>query len=380
MVFVDLTRGNDVVTMKFEQTGSHQGKITLKDRLLDERLQYLVGVTELTLPLDQTNMLTNKAANYVLLTLRRRNVGALVTAGGDESSVHIVRPDLGNYTTLTIDPARVPYLNTSGSFMKHIINWFNILDQKYRTAPVGGGDAIDPNEHGQQTLAEQGVTAGNPFGQQLFNVYFDPSGILVINGSPRGWNNFYIELSPFGKELLGFEHSTICVTQTGPNVFSTDPSELVTAGNITDAIMDIPVLVKGKQSIFRSLEHRVSINVESSLPTEQQLLLTNGTEQIHTYLETFEFENTFQVQSIGLTHEIISPSFVGKHKFRGANEPCQNWTKLTEFFDLRTIHLTISVTRREWEEATGKWKYLTNKFPISDDSRWSCELKFVSTS
>ena len=50
MVLVDLTRGNDVVTMKFEQTGSHQGKITLKDRLLDERLQYLVGCTEFTIP------------------------------------------------------------------------------------------------------------------------------------------------------------------------------------------------------------------------------------------------------------------------------------------------------------------------------------------
>ena len=378
MVLVDLTRGNDVVTIKFEQTGSHQGKVTLKDRLLDERLQYLVGVTELTLPLDQTNMLTNKLANFDLLTLRRRNVGSDPTTLAD-TAVVTIRPDLANYVTATLNPARVPYLNTAGSFMKHLINFFGILSERYRTAPLGS-DAIDPNEHGNQSLAEQGVTLADPMGQELFNVYFDPSGFMCINGTPRAWNNFYIEVTPFGRELLGFKNITICVTKQGGGVYSTDPTLLVAANQITDADMDIPVFVKGTQSIFRSLEHRVSINIESSLPTEQQLLLTNGTEKIHTYLESFGFENTFEVQSVGLEHEIIAPSFVGKHKFRGSNTPCQNWTRLTEFFDLRTINLAISVTRREWDEATAKWVYLTNKFPISDDARWSCELKFVSTS
>ena len=144
--------------------------------------------------------------------------------------------------------------------------------------------------------------------------------------------------------------------------------------------MDIPVVVKAKQSIFRNLEHRVSLNIESSLPTEQQLLLSNGTEKIHTYLESFTFENIFNVRSHDFQHEIIAKSFVGKHRLRGSNDPCQNWTKLTEFYDLRNINLTLSITRREWNEATDKWEYITNKFPIEKDARWSCSLKFVSTS
>ena len=379
MVLVDLTRGNDVVTVVFEQSGSHQSKITLKDRLLDERLQYLVGVTELTLPLSQTRMLSNKIANYDLLTLKRRHVGADITVVANTNIV-TVRPDLLNYGTLTINPARVPYLNTAGAFLKHVVNWMSILDQKYRIKPPLT-EAIEPLQHGNQTLVHQGVSVANPFGMALFHFHFDPSGFLVINGTPRGWNNFYFEVSPFGRELLGFDTDKILVTKNAiTNAYETDTASLTLNNIIVVANMDIPVVVKAKQSIFRTLEHRVSINIESSLPTEQQLLLSNGKEKIHTYLESFTFENIFNVRSIDFQHEIIAKSFVGKHRFRGSNDPCQNWTKLTEFYDLRNINLTLSITRREWDEATNKWGYLTNKFPIEKDARWSCALKFVSTS
>ena len=378
MVLCDLTAGNDCVKIRFEQTGDFRASVTLKEQLLDERLDYLVGITSLKIPLDQTNMLTNQLGNYDLLTLRRRNQGSDISVAAN-TRVDQVRNDLQDYVTLTTNPRRTAYLNTAGAFMKHLINWMGILDLKYRTAP-GVGSAIVANEHGGQTDAEQGVTLANPLGMSLFKISFDASGVIQIEGTPRGWQNFYFEVTPFGQELLGLEQDTICVTKTAPGTYSKSPSDLVVGNIIQDADMDVGVIYKGKQSIFRSLEHRVSINVESSLPIEQQLLIQNEIESVHTYLESFQFDSSFEVQTIGSGYQIIAPSYVGKHVFRSSDIPCQNWTKLTEFLDLRLINLHISITRRDWDQATKKWKYTTTNLPISETGRWECEITFVSTS
>ena len=70
MVICDVTRGNDIVRLRFEQTGTHRSRITLKDRFLDERLDYVVGVTNCTIPLSQTRMLSRVTVTSKLICER----------------------------------------------------------------------------------------------------------------------------------------------------------------------------------------------------------------------------------------------------------------------------------------------------------------------
>ena len=382
MVICDVTRGNDIVRLRFEQTGTHRSRITLKDRFLDERLEYVVGVTNCTIPLSQTRMLSRDSVNYDILTIRRRNLGVNITAGPGgrtESDILQVRADLANYITLTTNPGLYPFLNTAGSLMKHIVNFFQLFSDRYRQAPPGGGNAIDPNEHGNMSLADQGVTPATPLGMSLFHFHFDPSGYCIIDGTPRAWNNFFIELTPFGKELLGFTQSVICMTAVA-NGFSSNPDLLINANQYTAANVDVPIIYKSAQSIFRSLEHRISLNVESSLPIEQQLLLTNGKEQVHSNLNSYEFDTSFAVKTVGFSHEIQKKSMVGLHNFQSSSQSCQKWIKLTEFHDLSHINLDVTVTRREWDTGTQTWKYSTIPLQIDKNARWTVELTFVSTS
>ena len=90
--------GLDVVDIQVEQTGEAQTDMFFQEPVLDFTRDYVVGVSELSIPLGEEPMLTAIKGNYSLGYIRRRATGAnadtILTLGGAGTDLTAAAPPL----------------------------------------------------------------------------------------------------------------------------------------------------------------------------------------------------------------------------------------------------------------------------------------------
>ena len=154
---------------------------------------------------------------------------------------------------------------------------------------------------------------------------------------------------------------------------------------ITPATVSVRIPVYGNVSLLTTLETRLSIHLESALPYMKTIISQNQEEQSSYDLCSFvlrnesssiihirgtKVENEFQFQTHTHTGQLV---------LQDRSSPPTQWTPIIESQDLRTLRLRLYLKVREYNTATKKWTVSKKKFPMNESSRWTANLRFVST-
>ena len=107
--------GLDQVTLQFLTTGRNECSVSLRQALLDEKLEYVFSVDHLNVPLDAVPI-TNNKTDVELFRVIRRNVGASL------NEVAAIELDPAVWEGADIYTLNQRFYDVS-SFVKSINNW-----------------------------------------------------------------------------------------------------------------------------------------------------------------------------------------------------------------------------------------------------------------
>ena len=72
--------GIDTVTLQVQQSGSHESSVNLRHNLLDDKLDYYLGVEQLSVPMNNVPLCKT---GQEFFQIRRRNVGGALDTAAD---------------------------------------------------------------------------------------------------------------------------------------------------------------------------------------------------------------------------------------------------------------------------------------------------------
>ena len=351
--------GLDIVDIQVECTGESQTDMYFQEPVLDPVRSYVLGVSELSVPLAGEPMITNDEflrSENLLAFVRKRHQGTMLR-------------DLDPLTNIA-DPASKfslnKYLVSSPADLIYHITQFVYDFQVYANA--------NP------------VTQDANYSIVLLS---SPSGILRIRASATFWNDYAIEVSEFGGELFGYDRGTIGVAFTAgmavpSTTVLTDPEDGNRYLNSDNPEWGNSFEVCFKYSVFRYIENRLRVEVDADLAIPSNILVENGQHKLHYNIASYaliqEFKSsgtvdTNPVVNTGTIHETLSR--VGNTVMKRKDTPTTDWYKLMDAANVQNLRLHLLLVRRVWDRTTSKWRLSRDKLNIRENATWFATMKFV---
>ena len=358
--------GMDIVDVEVREKGNASTDMFFQDPILDYTRDYVVGVSELSVPLNSEPMFSKNEMNDVILKVCHR------------SNVFGHR-----------DPQIQMGMHGDFSLRRHDV-----------TSAGGFYRAL-----AQFSVQWRGVF-GNPAGGlpvRNFRIVTMAGGRVRIEGNPEFWIYHYVFLSGYGQELLGFPrtpylHYTMDFTAAVPRLdISADlltqgglSAQGIPQGNfIAQDIVRMRALnqtlshVAERECISR-LEHRMRIEIDADLSVPANILLENGIQKVHYNIGSFAFPTgiTQDVETDAarpLALRIKTPLMTGKYIVKSKETPTTDWYRLLATANVQNMRLHVFIVRREWNEHLKTWSLARNELTIRDQDYWDATLKFVQT-
>ena len=420
MSVVELTRPNtDLVNIELKQNGNAEAIARFKLPFMLPKTDYVVGVTSLTLPIQNTSLLG--PAYPELFYIRRRNVGQLHTAAehtelngrgqiaalnagfnlgdlrvldalttvGDIASAPVAGStlDLMNHDTVgTFKTNTLPLQNLS-DFLLLLNNFATVFTERIHQVGVDPRFYGGPSTDGAIPFLAQGHLAGAGDIQPMIDFGITPSGFLVITLQPLFSNHFYLDFSSMGKALLGIGASTIAITQNqNTGVITRFGEDLFDgAGLILPATVSVVVPISGSRSLLQTIESRISVHVTTDLPIMRTIVVENGQESSAYDLCSFSLKNqsSSRIYIDGFTvkneAEFSTPTHSGQLVLQSRNEQPTQWSPVLSIDDLQQFRCRLMIKTREYDPVLEKWITKKTDFPFKDKSDfWTLGLRFVS--
>ena len=413
--------GLDQVTLEFMTTGRSEGSVNLRDALLDESKNYVFCVDHLNAPLDGVPI--NKTLGTELFRVLRRNVGQTL----DDALTSNLAQDLWVYTL-----SRKFY--DVASFVRSINNWAlgvettithaGLTDFRHLGGPhdaVSAAASVVPPLRllGARTDAQifgdaaNGVEASGRYDMIRFRLAVD--GSLVVQMSHDFVNNYVLEFSRYGAEVLGLGDKTIAVSyqpityDAGQNIVrgaqvqkyflvATENAEGVPEFTAATWLQNTlagtniqqpggntrEVIVYSEHSLYMTLDQRVKISLSSHLPMLNNLHVKEGKESVDRAIVEVFFDNkvtssvTFDEEGAYKESKISNTLYAGQYPFIKKSDRSKQWHKLLTSFSLRFFRFSIYVTYRSYSSAKDEWVFETMLLPIDQTKYWDFSLRFLS--
>ena len=356
--------GMDIVDVEVRQKGEASTDMFFQDPILDYTRDYVVGVSELSVPLNSEPMFSKNDANDMILKVCNRSNAYGYRDPQIQMGVN------GDFSLRRAD------VTTAGGFYR-ALNQFSIQWRGVFGAPVG-----------------QPV--------RNFRIVTMAGGRVRIEGNPEFWIHHFVLLSGYGQELLGFTtpylHYTMDYTAV-PNGLET-AADLLTQGGLSGRgipqgnfiAQDIAGLRALNQTLshiaerecISRLEHRMRIELDADLSVPANILLENGIQKVHYNIGSFAFptgitQDVITDVRIPLDLKIQSPLLTGKYIVKAKETPTTDWYRLLATANVQNMRLHVFIVRREWNEHLKTWSLTRNELTMRDQDYWDATLKFVQT-
>ena len=363
--------GLDIVDIEVEQKGLPDTDMFFQEPVLDHAKDYVLGVSELSVPLGREPMLTlNKdlrERTFMEFRLRHAN-GAMNSVVHQLSIIQDPRARFSLANRQIQSP--VDLLQTIIEF----VHTFNVY--------------LEDTEVNEHTIA----------------VSASPSGILRFRGNALFWRKYIIQLGQkdqtdtYARDLLGYDNEYIGVRKTGANTYTTTDLTEVVGGTTRFAADHLPVdwvagqEVVSKYSLYRYAEHRMRVEVDADLSIPANILVENGVQKMHYNIASYALEQTYQgrlttsADKIVLDHVThLTQNHAGNTIVKSKETPTTDWYTLNDAANVQNMRIHILVVRREYDVNTNSWVLVRNKLLMSDglgnrdETSWFLTLKFVQT-
>ena len=425
MSSVTLSRpGIDCVNLEISQSGNATTNCQFKQPFLLNK-KYLVGVTSLSVPIQNSRMIP--AVLPGLIYIRRRNRGNDIRAAdqthldgrgavvgnyldafaiaGDPTSNPVVDStlDLFRSANANLDPAIFSTNNRSvlniSDMLLHLNSFAAVftkrihqvgLNPRFYGGPNGGaipvlGYGFAPA--GGPADLPNGLLASTDDPRPMFNFGVTPSGFLTIRLEPMFSNHYYLVFSNAAQQLLGVSHPTIGITQDQINGGITRYGE----GLVVDAFphiiqpanVSVTVMIHGERSLLQTLESRLSVHVESNLGIMRTITSENSVEGSNFDLASFTLENEsssrlwIRGNLVQDDLEFVTNTHCGQKLLQSRSRPVTQWSPLLHSDELTSMQLRLYMKIREYNSVTDTFKITKIPFPVENDT-WRVGLRFVS--
>ena len=354
--------GLDLVDIQIQVTGTAETDMFFQQPVLDQRRDYVVGISELSIPLTAESILSTNAVNLTsnFIELRRRRaagLGAYLNPGNVANTV--IAGDYAHF--------RLQYKNivTSVDFVRLLAEYFQTI-----------------SNHADVNLVVRLVVS--------------PSGVIQIQAAPFFWDRFYFVLSPYAEQILGaFEPYIIFTWNAAAGVIKSSKfaDAIYTATNAPQPanvghFMPSPdtVQVTGvslKYSVYRYLDHRLRVELDADLAIPANILVENGNQKMHYNIASFAIPQKYEgrlsikdnVVSDSISH--VSHIYVGNTILKGKETPTTDWYKLVSAANIQNMRLHVFIVRRDYNPQYNKWSLTRNKLTLQSDMTWFATMKFI---
>ena len=143
------------------------------------------------------------------------------------------------------------------------------------------------------------------------------------------------------------------------------------------------VSVVGTTPLFKNLDHRYFVSLETDLLVSQAIKVVDGRQTIDRSICKVFFPTKCEVlleSEDGVLREDVDfqvETLLGQHSFIRQTEPSRQWTSLQTSYDLRFFRFHLYITYRFYD-AGGKWIFSRMKYPIEKGDSWTVGIEFVS--
>ena len=365
--------GVDHVSLTMTTTGSHVASATTNSQLLDPTLSYVLRVNELNCPTNTIPIFAPNT-NEELFRIKRRVGGTTLLA-----------------FNAGMDSAFGTVFNTTQAGIQH----FTTASFLTNLAKQGS------NFNGQQdAIGVQGVASANT--QHVYlQIRVNADGCTEFVGSAVFWNNFAIVFSERAVVLFGVreyvnEDLIMAVTRRANQTLVYEMFDIAYPNLVppivgTGNVIDVPntvnytdvintVRIVGDYPIFKNLDHRLFVSVETDLNTQDSIKLVDGKESNDRTIAKKYFEDKVLLTSDeGKLLEDINlelDAFVGQHSFIKKTEPSRHWVTLTSSFEQRFFRFQVYITYRRFVDDN----YIFTRFayPLNKQDYWTIGIEFVS--
>ena len=224
-----------------------------------------------------------------------------------------------------------------------------------------------------------------------------PSGILDILAPGHWWNTFYIELTTFGREILGYSIANLALRTYDelPRYIQFSRVAGVVLKKVMFDVNDhfIIDLVpwntlhahNASHSMLRYVEHRIRVELDADLSIPSNVLVENGEQKMHYNIGSFPIRHDYSGSiRISLDNRIISvglesPIYIGNVLLKSRSDSTTDWYKISSAANIQNMRLNLIMLRREWDSSKYKWVLVRNALVLDKKAVWNCTLKFVQT-
>ena len=155
-----------------------------------------------------------------------------------------------------------------------------------------------------------------------------------------------------------------------------DPENLTLLGYINNAGLDHPVTIQSQQSIFRALDHRLSVLVSiQGLNVPNYIIIQNNDETIGNYVVDKVYPSQVTVET---DFDSISWDFGEDSTITTLVTKPESWFFLRDVLDLRYLRIELFMRRREFNPLTQLWYVTTEELFLAKNDFWNMQLTFVS--
>ena len=375
--------GIDQVGFSITTNGDSVGSCTLNDLLLNPTLDYMLRVQELNAPVSGIPLFgfdtAGQSLNRELFRIKKRVAGTTLAQFQAAQSPHETNVGINAFDSsfrTTGVGGQIHYNATS--FLTSLGKNANNFTQ--RQDILGTGNPVPP----------QGI--GSPNSQtEYLRIRLNADGCAEFIGTSIFWENFCIQFSDYGVAILGMtsvDENNILAVSTLQN--NAGIAFTMLENNVVVNTSQAPytptletVKVVGEIPIFKNLDHRFFVSVETDLLVSQAIKVVDGKQTIDRSICKVFFPTTCKVlleSEDGVLREDVDfeiETHVGQYSYIRKTMPSRQWTSLQTSYDLRFFRFHLYVTYRFFD-ANGKWIFSRMKYPIGPSDSWTLALEFVS--
>ena len=232
-------------------------------------------------------------------------------------------------------------------------------------------------------------------------------GTLIVIISSDFANNFVLQFSRYGAEILGLSNKMVAVRHqilTGIELAAeTTDYYLAISETLGVTYFDTAhwlgpgaeniVLVGGntqtttiysEHSLYMTLDQRVKVEISSHLPMLNNMHIKEGKETVDRAISETFFDNrvkstvVFDREGALKESKISNVLYSGQFPFIKKSDRSKEWHKLLTTFSLRFFRFSIWVTYRSYNTPKDEWVFETALLPIDSTQYWDFSLRFLS--
>ena len=357
--------GLDIVDIQISQTGSAETDMFFQEPVLDRKKDYVVGVSELSIPFAMETPLSKTEQNLT------------------ESFIQVKRKFQTANNNLRTRPGDADAT----------------IDEPYAHFKLKNRVIVSPVDLVRQ-LHEWFETVSNV---AQYDIYFSvsPSGIVQLAAVPDFWHYYWFELSSYAQQLLGYgPYINFCFNDLGGiTTKSWEYADQVwTAANAPNTVADnAPGFFKPNDhpydtqvqeirfnhSIYRYLDQRLRVELDADLAIPANILVENGNQKMHYNIASFaiphQYEAQINVTSGFVESEVLQSAhmYIGNTIIKAKETPTTDWYKLVSAANVQNMRLHVFVVRRDWDPLKNAWGLVRNKLTLQDDMTWFATMKFI---